>query len=345
MKWITTLTLAFLLLCFEAQGQTTYKGVFIGNGAGLTDLTNIILPARIITNKQATPWTNYTNETIEGYLTINPSNTGVGPTALSVTGNTSLDNGLITSDGGGDLTVYGNISTSTGTFTASLFSGSGSSLTALNASQLTTGTTADARLSTNVVLLNSTQTFAGAKAMTNSTNAFTGTFTGNGSGLTNLTASALAIGTVPLSVLPTNLATVSCNIYNGNGGGLTNLNPANLVGNVPLNVLTNHLTNAFGTNFGGMTTNKYYTNTWGGNATVYITFTNLASVNDGLDNIYIFTPGGYIFPAYNIHDRISSATLFPWTVDITIGPGWWFSVTNNDGAVTGIGTNGVAVFY
>lgn len=48
-------------------------------------------------------------------------------------------------------------------------------------------------------------------------------FTGNGSGLTNLNASSLASGTVPLIVLPTNNATVSSNIYNGNGAGLTNI--------------------------------------------------------------------------------------------------------------------------
>jgi len=78
------------------------------------------------------------------------------------------------------------------------FSGAGSNLTSLNASQLTFGTVADARLSGNVALLNTNQTFTGTNtftgpvfstgtnlftgpnSFTNRNNAFTGTFFGNG---------------------------------------------------------------------------------------------------------------------------------------------------------------------
>lgn len=60
------------------------------------------------------------------------------------------------------------------------FSGSGTNLANLNASQLTGGTVADARLSTNVALLNGTQTFSGANAFTNFGNSFRGSFFGNG---------------------------------------------------------------------------------------------------------------------------------------------------------------------
>ncbi len=60
------------------------------------------------------------------------------------------------------------------------FSGIGSNLTLLNASQLTSGTVADARLSTNVALLNGNQTFSGANAFTNFGNSFRGSFFGNG---------------------------------------------------------------------------------------------------------------------------------------------------------------------
>jgi hypothetical protein len=72
------------------------------------------------------------------------------------------------------------------------FSGNGAALTSLNASQLTTGTVADARLTTNVALLDHSQTYSGtntftgdnafngANNFTNRANNFTGSFFGNG---------------------------------------------------------------------------------------------------------------------------------------------------------------------
>jgi hypothetical protein len=60
------------------------------------------------------------------------------------------------------------------------FAGNGSSLSNLNASQLTSGTVADARLSANVPLLNANQTFSGANSFTNTSNSFIGSFFGNG---------------------------------------------------------------------------------------------------------------------------------------------------------------------
>jgi hypothetical protein len=78
-----------------------------------------------------------------------------------------------------------NFSNSTNTFSGA-FSGNGSTLTNLNATQLTTGTVADARLTANVALLNASQTFTGqnnfngANNFTNRANNFTGSFFGNG---------------------------------------------------------------------------------------------------------------------------------------------------------------------
>jgi hypothetical protein len=66
------------------------------------------------------------------------------------------------------------------------FSGNGSSLSNLNASQLTSGTVADARLSANAALRNANQTFSGANNLTgvniftNLGNSFSGSFFGNG---------------------------------------------------------------------------------------------------------------------------------------------------------------------
>jgi hypothetical protein len=63
---------------------------------------------------------------------------------------------------------------------AGTFSGNGTNLVNLNASQLTGGTVADARLSSNVPLLNANQTFSGANNFTNFGNSFAGSFFGNG---------------------------------------------------------------------------------------------------------------------------------------------------------------------
>ncbi len=66
-----------------------------------------------------------------------------------------------------------------GTFIGT-FAGNGTNLVNLNASQLTGGTVADARLSSNVPLLNGNQTFSGANNFTNEGNSFAGSFFGNG---------------------------------------------------------------------------------------------------------------------------------------------------------------------
>lgn len=63
-----------------------------------------------------------------------------------------------------------------------------------NASLLVTGTLPDARLSPNVSLLGNNQTFAGINTFGNPSNSFAGLFNGDGKGLSNVVASALAGG-------------------------------------------------------------------------------------------------------------------------------------------------------
>jgi hypothetical protein len=77
--------------------------------------------------------------------------------------------------------------TNSGNFFGGAFSGNGTNLVNLNASQLTGGTVADSRLSSNVALLNTNQTFTGtnnfngANTFTNlNGNSFSGSFFGNG---------------------------------------------------------------------------------------------------------------------------------------------------------------------
>jgi hypothetical protein len=92
-------------------------------------------------------------------------------------------------------------------------------LTALSASNLTSGTVPGARLA---------GTYPQALNFSNAGNAITGVFTGDGAGLTGLVASNLAFGTVPGAVVAgtyPNALTLSnpSNVIVGDGSGLTNL--------------------------------------------------------------------------------------------------------------------------
>ena len=112
---------------------------------------------------------------------------------------------------------------------AGAFTGNGGALTNLSVSAANiTGTLADARLSSNVPLLNSSPTFIGGVTASG--------FTGNGSGLISLPAANLT-GSVPDTRLSANVALLNnSNTYSGafvgNGAGLTNLAvpTGNLVG-------------------------------------------------------------------------------------------------------------------
>jgi len=128
-----------------------------------------------------------------------------------------------------NLTISGSIS-------APNFVGNGIGLTNLNASQLVSGTLSDARLSTNVALLNGNQTFSGSNTfsgvsiLTNTANQFAGNFIGSGAGLTgmnaaNVTSGTLALAQLPAVVLTNNQTGVNLNgIFSGNGAGVTNVN-------------------------------------------------------------------------------------------------------------------------
>lgn len=98
-----------------------------------------------------------------------------------------------------------NFSNATNSFSGA-FAGNGAALTNLNATQLTAGTVADARLTTNMARLNTNQTFAGANSFPNAGNSFSGAFAGSGALLTNLNGSQVVAGTVADARLTTNVA-------------------------------------------------------------------------------------------------------------------------------------------
>ena len=181
------------------------SGTFTGDGGGLTNLNAALLegqPASAFAT--AGHMHNFTN--ISG---------------------TVADEQLST-----NVTLLNTSPAFAGTVTATGFSGDGSTLTNLNADQLTSGIVADARLSTNVALLGADQTFAGSNnfagvvTLTNTANTIAGTFTGNGTGLTNIPFTAL-----PAVPLTNNQGEVAISgAFIGDGAGLTNLNTTNLVG-------------------------------------------------------------------------------------------------------------------
>ena len=86
-----------------------------------------------------------------------------------------------------------------------LFSGNGTNLTSLNGSQITGGTVADARLTTNVALLNRSQTFTGTNTFAG-TNFFNGvnTFTNNGNYFIGSFFGNGLVGWLPVSGTATN---------------------------------------------------------------------------------------------------------------------------------------------
>ena len=208
------------------------------------------------------------------------TNNGSGGFALATTLSTTYPFGVAAADVNGDgrpdlivpnQTSSGTLSVFINSPVASIsgyqgnFSGNGSNLTGLNASQLSSGTVPLAQLSgitstqLNATTWQLTTNLNGGNAAlaTNVvagisiTNAFitNSIFAGNGGGLTNLNGASLA-GQVPLADLPAGIVTNTetgvalTGIFNGNGGSLTNLNGAKLTGqisqtNLPAAAVTN----------------------------------------------------------------------------------------------------------
>ncbi len=79
------------------------------------------------------------------------ANVASGAVAANAATSLNTPGTIVKRDGSGAITA--------GSIMATNFTGNGGGLTNLNASQLTSGTVADARLSTNVALLNTNQTF------------------------------------------------------------------------------------------------------------------------------------------------------------------------------------------
>jgi hypothetical protein len=130
-----------------------------------------------------------------------------GQTAANVAGGASAANAATSANTASTIVkrdASGNFSA--GAITAASFSGNGANVTALNASQLTSGAVSDARLSTNVALRNGTNTFTGSNTFagvvmaTNVNNVLHGTLTGNVVGNVTGNATTASSATTAASV-------------------------------------------------------------------------------------------------------------------------------------------------
>jgi hypothetical protein len=245
--------------------------------------------------------------------------------------------------------------TETGVTLGGTFSGNGANLISLNADNLSSGTVPLAQLSgiTSSQLATATWQVAtnlngGNAALASNvvsgidiTNAVitNSSFAGNGGGLTNLNASQLSSGVIPLAQLPgavvTNNDTISVNLtgtFNGNGANLISLNADNLSsGTVPLAQLS------------GITSSQLAAATWqvatnlnGGNAALAsnvvsgIDITNAFITNAVITNSSFAGNGGGL-------TNLNASQLSGGTIPLAQLPS--AVITNNEtGAVTLNGT-------
>jgi hypothetical protein len=250
----------------QASGNVTVNSgkFFLGDGGLLSNT------AGTVTLQQASNQGNVINNIVsftnaaESIVTTGKIVVGTSLEATSVTGNGSglssinasnVSSGTINNDRLSTKTGTGNIvmsanPTLSGTITGGTFSGThtgnGSGLSSLNASNISSGTLHSDRLpsktGTGNVVMSANPTLSGT--ITGGT--FSGTHTGNGSGLTTLNASNISSGTLASDRLPSKTGTgnvvMSANptlsgtitggtfagTHTGNGSGLTTLNATNI---------------------------------------------------------------------------------------------------------------------
>ena len=234
-----------------------------GNGSGLSSLNASNVSSGTIHNDRLSTKTGTgnivmsANPTLSGTITggtFSGTHTGNG-SGLTTLNASNISTGTLASDRLPSKTGSGNVvmsagPTLSGTITGGTFSGAhtgnGSGLTTLNASNISSGTLDSDRLpsktGTGNVVMSANPTLSGT--ITGGT--FSGTHTGNGSGLSSLNASNISSGTLASDRLPSKTGTgnvvMSANptlsgtitggtfsgTHDGNGSGLSSLNASNV---------------------------------------------------------------------------------------------------------------------
>ena len=218
-----------------APAFTANTGVFTGNGSGLSAIAGANVTG-------AVPFATTANAVAGGNVSGTVANATFALSAGTVTTNAQPN---ITSVGTLTALDVNNTVTAVG-FTANtgVFTGNGSALTALNASNISTGTLAQARLANASVTLGSTAltlgstvtTVAGLSSVTSTT--FVGALSGNattaGTVVTNAQPNITSVGT--LTGLTIGNATANAVFGNGTIDTSGNINAAfvfaNVVGNI-----------------------------------------------------------------------------------------------------------------
>ena len=180
-----------LLVVTGGSRQVTYNGQSLTNIQGSNVVGAVTLAATAITATSATTATTANNFSgslagdVTGTQTATVVSTVGGQSAASVASGAAAANSATNANNPNTIVqrdASGNFSA--GAITAASFSGDGSAVTNLNASQITSGTVADGLLSTNVALLNGANIFSGTNSfngpviVTNSANQFRGIFNG-----------------------------------------------------------------------------------------------------------------------------------------------------------------------
>ena len=195
---------------------TITGGTFSGSGSGLTSLNATNISSGTLSNDRLSSKTGSGNivmsasPTLSGTITggtFSGTHSGDG-SGLSSLNASNISSGTLSNDRLSSKTGSGNIvmsasPTLSGTITGGTFSGThtgdGSGLSSLNAGNISSGTLSNDRLSSKTgsgnIVMSASPTLSGT--ITGGT--FSGTHTGDGSGLSSLNAGNISSGTVPVS--------------------------------------------------------------------------------------------------------------------------------------------------
>lgn len=312
-----------------------FNGAFSGNGSSLTNLnaTQLTsgtidlarLPAAVVTNTATGITLGGTfSGNGSGLTNLNAANlTNTVPDAR-LSANVAFLNGTNVFTTTNRFTGIA-IITNNGNLFAGAFAGSGGGLTSLNALSITNALP-DARLSTNVALLNgtniftATNRFSGPVIATNAANQFTGAFTGNGNTLTNIPFSGLQFLPLTNNQAGVTLTGAFSGTFTGNGNALTN-------------VATGYLTNIVNgvTNVNG--TQKIMS--W--KVPVVVSSPGATLGNAEID-AQVMPPGGTTWTSVADFSVAGGATSVIQTnrsvLSFDVYSGWSYRLTNN---ITGVG--------
>lgn len=208
---------------------------FSGNGAALTDINASNITGTINTAQISGTYTGLTGV---GVLTVGTWNANVISNAYTTANSANGAATIVLRDAGGSFTA--------GEITATSFSGNGATLTNINASNISSGTIANARTSADSA--NGASTIV-ARDSNGSFTANVGTFTtlsGNGATLTSINASSITLGTLDnarTTASDSNGAStivqrdgtgsftagaITANSFSGNGTAITSINASNI---------------------------------------------------------------------------------------------------------------------